>query len=62
MKRRIGMAVVALLLCAFMAGGIAFADVLPYGLKIEKVLDNSAELGDLAQAREMLGLPQMPTA
>ncbi len=26
------------------------ADVLPYGLKIEKVLDNSVELGDLAQA------------
>ena len=50
MKRRIGLAVVALLLCTFMAGGIAFADVLPYGLKIEKVLDSSAELGDLAQA------------
>ena len=50
MKRRNGLAVVSIFLCMFMTGGIALADVLPYGLKIEKVLDNTVELGDLAQA------------
>lgn len=50
MKRQTGLAVLSIFLCSVLAGGAAFADVLPYGMKIEKVLDNSAELGDLAQA------------
>lgn len=50
MNRRNGLVIACILGCVLMAGGSAMADVLPYGLKIEKVLDNAAELGDLAQA------------
>ncbi len=50
MTSKTRLTLVSSILCICLTGGAAFADVLPYGLKIEKVLDNTAELGDLAQA------------
>ncbi|RMG46770.1 MAG: hypothetical protein D6718_04955 [Acidobacteria bacterium] len=49
---RIGRAAAAAALAAagWLGAGHGMADVLPWGLKIERVLDNAAELGDIVQA------------
>jgi len=44
------MVLVSLAIAGASLATVAVADVLPFGLKIEKVLDSSATLGDLAQA------------
>ena len=43
-----GFAVFCLLATLLVAAPFSFAEVLPFGLKIEKVFDHSGEAGDLS--------------